>query len=132
MVQTACGTPFFTSIDCSPHCRDVLQKEERTHDEKLSAANARIKQAGQLYEKKVKKNPADAVEEHTRYMNLLSSLGPEISQEKQSEFFLRSHGICFDVYFFDTVTTPLLSHNDIRLSCTVPRHVSLESQTRNG
>ena len=42
--------------------------------------------SGQVYERKVKKNPEDAAEEHSRYINLLSSLGPEITQEKQSAF----------------------------------------------
>ena len=30
----------------------------------------------------MKKNARDAAEEHTRYIQLLSSLGPEMSQEK--------------------------------------------------
>lgn len=34
------------------------------------------------YEKKVKKNARDAAEEHTRYIQLLSSIGHEMSQEK--------------------------------------------------
>lgn len=38
--------------------------------------------SGQLYEKKSKKKISDASEEHTRYINLISALGPEISQEK--------------------------------------------------
>ncbi|KAF8206371.1 hypothetical protein K438DRAFT_1817076 [Mycena galopus ATCC 62051] len=59
-----------------------LAKEEKAHDERLSAANAKIKQAGQIYEKKSKKNPRDSADEHARYINLISSLGPEISQEK--------------------------------------------------
>jgi hypothetical protein len=59
------------------------QKEERAHDAKLTAANGKIKQAGQLYERKVKKNPSNAAEEHARYINTLSTLGPEVSQEKQ-------------------------------------------------
>ncbi|KAF5382074.1 hypothetical protein D9615_004375 [Tricholomella constricta] len=59
-----------------------LAKEERTHDERMANANARIKQAGQVYEKKSKKNPRDATEEHARYINLITALGPEISQEK--------------------------------------------------
>ncbi|KAF6759959.1 hypothetical protein DFP72DRAFT_1166785 [Ephemerocybe angulata] len=59
-----------------------LVKEERAHDQRLEKANARIKQAGQSYEKKSKKNPSDAAEEHARYINLISTLGPEISQEK--------------------------------------------------
>ncbi|KAJ6513200.1 hypothetical protein C8R45DRAFT_891156 [Mycena sanguinolenta] len=59
-----------------------LAKEEKAHDERLSNANAKIKQAGQTYEKKSKKNPRDAAEEHARYINLISSLGPEISQDK--------------------------------------------------
>ncbi|ETW82965.1 hypothetical protein HETIRDRAFT_54714, partial [Heterobasidion irregulare TC 32-1] len=59
-----------------------LAKEEKLHDEKITNANAKIKQAGQLYEKKVKKNSYDAVEEHARYMHLLTSIGPEVSQEK--------------------------------------------------
>src|SRR5882724_777949 len=37
---------------------------------------------GQTYEKKSKKNTRDANDEHGRYINLISSLGPEISQEK--------------------------------------------------
>ncbi|KAH8093709.1 hypothetical protein BXZ70DRAFT_1010307 [Cristinia sonorae] len=59
-----------------------LAKEEKLHDDKMASANAKIKQAGQLYEKKSKKNPRDAQEEHTRYVTLLSVLGPEVSQEK--------------------------------------------------
>ncbi|KAF7374846.1 hypothetical protein MSAN_00370600 [Mycena sanguinolenta] len=59
-----------------------LAKEEKAHDERLSNANAKIKQAGQTYEKKSKKSPRDAAEEHARYINLISSLGPEISQDK--------------------------------------------------
>lgn len=58
------------------------QKEERSHDNKLASANEKIKQAGQVYEKKVKKNPEDAAEEHARYLNILGTLGPEISQGK--------------------------------------------------
>ena len=65
----------FTYPDCE-------QKEERTHDDKIASANQKIKQAGQIYERKVKKNPRDAAEEHTRYMNLLSTLGPEVNKEK--------------------------------------------------
>ncbi|KAK7033167.1 hypothetical protein R3P38DRAFT_2921141 [Favolaschia claudopus] len=59
-----------------------LAKEEKAHDERLSNANAKIKQAGQMYEKKSKKNPRDSADEHARYINLISSLGPEISQDK--------------------------------------------------
>ncbi|KAG6849780.1 hypothetical protein H0H93_005165, partial [Arthromyces matolae] len=59
-----------------------LAKEEKIHDDRISNANAKIKQAGQIYEKKSKKNPRDATEEHSRYINLISTLGPEISQEK--------------------------------------------------
>ncbi|KAJ6494870.1 hypothetical protein C8R47DRAFT_1012168 [Mycena vitilis] len=59
-----------------------LAKEEKSHDDRLSNANAKIKQAGQIYEKKSKKNPRDSADEHARYINLISTLGPEISQEK--------------------------------------------------
>ncbi|KAJ7707655.1 hypothetical protein B0H17DRAFT_1033457 [Mycena rosella] len=59
-----------------------LAKEEKAHDDRLSSANAKIKQAGLIYEKKSKKNPRDSADEHARYINLISSLGPEISQEK--------------------------------------------------
>jgi hypothetical protein len=38
--------------------------------------------SGQAYEKKAKKNAVDAAEEHNRYVNLLNTLGPEISQIK--------------------------------------------------
>ena len=38
--------------------------------------------SGASYEKKAKKNTYDAADEHTRYINLLSSLGPELTQEK--------------------------------------------------
>ncbi|KAG1779867.1 hypothetical protein EV702DRAFT_1211131, partial [Suillus placidus] len=37
---------------------------------------------GQAYEKKAKKSARDVGEEHARYVNLLSILGPEMSQEK--------------------------------------------------
>ncbi|KAI0084117.1 hypothetical protein BDY19DRAFT_997965 [Irpex rosettiformis] len=60
----------------------VLAKEERSHDAKLAVANEKIKQAGQTYEKRVKKNPANAAEEHTRYINVLGAVGPEISEER--------------------------------------------------
>ncbi|KIM84097.1 hypothetical protein PILCRDRAFT_818398 [Piloderma croceum F 1598] len=59
-----------------------LAKEERAHDERVNTANIRIKQAGQTYEKKSKKNARDANDEHGRYINLISSLAPEISQLK--------------------------------------------------
>lgn len=59
-----------------------MQKEERVHDEKVATASGRIKQAGITYERKVKKNPADAVEEHARYISLLTALGAETNQEK--------------------------------------------------
>ncbi|CAA7267113.1 unnamed protein product [Cyclocybe aegerita] len=59
-----------------------LSKEERAHDERMASANAKIKQAGQNYEKKSKKKATDASEEHARYINLISTLGPEVSQEK--------------------------------------------------
>jgi hypothetical protein len=35
-----------------------------------------------LYEKKAKRNASDALDEHNRYINLLTTLGPEISQNK--------------------------------------------------
>ena len=60
------------------------QKEERAHDDRVANANYKIKQAGQVYERNVKKNPQDAAEEHNRYIQLLSTLGPEITAEKQS------------------------------------------------
>ncbi|KAF9474248.1 hypothetical protein BDN70DRAFT_885035 [Pholiota conissans] len=59
-----------------------LNKEERNHDDRIASANAKIKQAGQNYEKKSKKKATDASDEHARYINLISTLGPEISQEK--------------------------------------------------
>ncbi|EIW57849.1 uncharacterized protein TRAVEDRAFT_150499 [Trametes versicolor FP-101664 SS1] len=65
-----------------------LAKEERLHDEKIASANQRIKQAGQVYERKAKKNPRDAAEEHTRYINLLSTLGPEVNREKYNHALL--------------------------------------------
>ncbi|EMD33318.1 hypothetical protein CERSUDRAFT_126091 [Gelatoporia subvermispora B] len=65
-----------------------LAKEERAHDERIAAANARIRQAGQTFEKKSKRSPRDAAEEHTRYMNLLSTLGPEVNQDKYNHALL--------------------------------------------
>lgn len=59
-----------------------LAKEEKAHDDWIANSNARIKQAGMLYEKKSKRSTRDAEDEHARYINLLSTLGPEISQEK--------------------------------------------------
>jgi hypothetical protein len=38
--------------------------------------------AGQLYEKKAKRGAVDATEEHNRYIHLLNTLGPEMSQTK--------------------------------------------------
>ncbi|KAF7979111.1 hypothetical protein HWV62_43319 [Athelia sp. TMB] len=58
------------------------KKEEKAHDEKISNANTRIKQAGQTYERKTKRNARDVSDEHARYINLISTLGPEISAEK--------------------------------------------------
>ncbi|KAH9902481.1 hypothetical protein C8Q73DRAFT_749665 [Cubamyces lactineus] len=65
-----------------------LAKEERVHDEKIASANMKIKQAGQIYERKAKKSPRDAAEEHTRYINLLSTLGPEVNREKYNHALL--------------------------------------------
>ncbi|KAI0353783.1 hypothetical protein OH77DRAFT_1512591 [Trametes cingulata] len=65
-----------------------LAKEERAHDEKIASANQKIKQAGQIYERKAKKSPRDAAEEHTRYINLLSTLGPEVNREKYNHALL--------------------------------------------
>ena len=87
MVQeTRCTSLNTLSVAPSRACPHPAwtQKEEKAHDERVANANYRIKQAGQMYERKVKKNPEDAAEEHNRYISLLSSLGPEITQEKQS------------------------------------------------
>ncbi|KAH9933642.1 uncharacterized protein BXZ73DRAFT_46315 [Epithele typhae] len=65
-----------------------LAKEERVHDEKIASANLKLKQAGQLYERKAKKNPREAADEHTRYINLLSALGPEVNREKYNHALL--------------------------------------------
>ncbi|KAF9445478.1 hypothetical protein P691DRAFT_777553 [Macrolepiota fuliginosa MF-IS2] len=59
-----------------------LAKEEKVHDERIATANAKIKQAGLTYEKKSKKRAGDSQEEHSRYIQLISMLGPEITQEK--------------------------------------------------
>ena len=94
-LSVCCATLFF-----DPCGADVsAQKEEKAHDERIANANAKIKQAGtstscgiiahvltpvpgQSYEKKAKRNAIDAAEEHNRYINLLNTLGPEISQTK--------------------------------------------------
>ena len=49
---------------------------------RLHISDQAAKQAGQIYELKSKKNPRDAADEHTRYINLLSALGPEVNREK--------------------------------------------------
>ncbi|EIN04941.1 hypothetical protein PUNSTDRAFT_138128 [Punctularia strigosozonata HHB-11173 SS5] len=59
-----------------------LAKEEKLHDDRISNANNKIKSAGQAYERKAKKNARDVAEEHTKYLSLLSTLGPEMTQEK--------------------------------------------------
>ncbi|TRM65082.1 hypothetical protein BD626DRAFT_567927 [Schizophyllum amplum] len=59
-----------------------LAKEEKAHDDRIKAADTKIKQAGQAYEKKSKKNAQYAGEEHARYIQLITALGPEVSQEK--------------------------------------------------
>ena len=81
MVQEARGKPL-RRIAYMHTARTCAQKEERTHDEKIASANQRIKQAGLIYERKAKKSPRDAADEHTRYINLLSTLGPEVNREK--------------------------------------------------
>ncbi|KDQ59199.1 hypothetical protein JAAARDRAFT_175969 [Jaapia argillacea MUCL 33604] len=65
-----------------------LAKEERAHDERIATANYRLKSAGQIYEKKSKRNLHDASEEHARYVNLINTLGPELSQEKYNHALL--------------------------------------------
>lgn len=101
MVQETCGMSLrvIQSFKLWGSADASMQKEEKAHDEKIANANAKIKQAGtsasyaiiarvptqasgQLYEKKVKRNAFDAPEEHNRYINLLSTIGPEISQTK--------------------------------------------------
>ncbi|KAJ3574183.1 hypothetical protein NP233_g1929 [Leucocoprinus birnbaumii] len=59
-----------------------LAKEEKAHDERIANANAKIKQAGVSFEKKSRKKSMDAQDEHSRYIHLISTLGPEITQEK--------------------------------------------------
>ncbi|KAI6042889.1 hypothetical protein EDC04DRAFT_3138758 [Pisolithus marmoratus] len=61
-----------------------LAKEEKAHDDRMNESNARIKQAGQSYEKKSKKGTRDAGEEHARYINILSVIGPEMSRAKHN------------------------------------------------
>lgn len=106
------------------------QKEERNHDHRLLTANEKIKQAGQLYEKRVKKNPEDATEEHARYLNALAILGPEITNEKQSvqSYKILSHAHSYPLL----VNTPLLSLNNTQLSCIIWQSVSPELLTRVG
>ena len=81
MVQETCGELSPAHGNSGIALNDV-QKEERAHDDKIASANQKIKQAGQIYERKAKKYPRDAAEEHTRYMNLLITLGPEVNREK--------------------------------------------------
>ncbi|KAH9031087.1 hypothetical protein EDB84DRAFT_1493549 [Lactarius hengduanensis] len=79
------GVSKFADKQCDDISTEVkkwfkkLAKEEKLHDEKIANANMKIKQAGQVYEKKAKKNAVDVAEEHNRYINLLNTLGPEIS-----------------------------------------------------
>ncbi|GJJ08311.1 hypothetical protein Clacol_002522 [Clathrus columnatus] len=61
-----------------------LAKEEKAHDERLANASAKLKQAGQTYEKKAKRKDADLSEEHTRYLAVLNTVGPEMTQDKQN------------------------------------------------
>lgn len=105
MVQETCGTSYahIPSYNCVALMFSLtltlLKKEEKIHDDRIANANAKIKQAGtsvlcgtiacalklalgQSYEKKAKRNAIDASEEHNRYINLLNTLGPEISQAK--------------------------------------------------
>ncbi|OCH94874.1 hypothetical protein OBBRIDRAFT_788874 [Obba rivulosa] len=75
-----------------------LAKEERAHDERIATANARIRQAGQNFEKKSKRSPRDAAEEHTRYINLLSTLGPEVNQDKYNHALFVTHRHSMTMY----------------------------------
>jgi hypothetical protein len=38
--------------------------------------------AGLSYEKKARKNPREAADEHSRYLTLVGTLGPEMTQDK--------------------------------------------------
>lgn len=70
----------------------IVQKEERAHDDRIEEANSKIKQAGINFERKSKKSPQAAVEEHTRYMNLLSTLGSEVNRDKERVDYTRCFG----------------------------------------
>ena len=48
----------------------------------MTTSSLKARETGQAYEKKSKKKAIDASEEHARYINLISTLGPEVSQEK--------------------------------------------------
>ncbi|KAF9517102.1 hypothetical protein BS47DRAFT_568739 [Hydnum rufescens UP504] len=55
-----------------------LAKEEKDHDEYTNVRQNKIRQAGERYEKRALKR--DVGEEHNRYINLLNTLGAEISE----------------------------------------------------
>ncbi|KAF8525849.1 hypothetical protein BU17DRAFT_83355 [Hysterangium stoloniferum] len=59
-----------------------LAKEEKAHDERMTSGNAKIKQAGQAYEKKAKRKDRDAADEHNRYVGILNTVGPELAQDR--------------------------------------------------
>ncbi|KAG6817667.1 hypothetical protein H0H87_005425 [Tephrocybe sp. NHM501043] len=68
-----------------------LAKEEKFHDERMANANARIKQAGQVYEKKSKKNSRDATEEHAPIT--LSTAAACLSRVADAEWLKTCEGI---------------------------------------
>lgn len=73
----------------------------------MATANAKIKQAGlsknssnnfsltyhhsvgQAYEKMAKRKDRDVTEEHSRYVAILNTLGPEMQQDKQYVYAFR-------------------------------------------
>ncbi|KAG8930941.1 hypothetical protein FRC02_003459 [Tulasnella sp. 418] len=59
-----------------------MAKEEKNYDDLAFNTNNRIKQASLTYEKKARGKARDASEEHTRYVNTLTTLGNELAQAK--------------------------------------------------
>jgi ATP/ADP translocase len=65
-------------------CQLQMQKSNKLVSLRLNfvLSNLTFGLVGQIYEKKAKKRASDANEEHARYINLINTLGPEISQDK--------------------------------------------------
>ncbi|KAF8349149.1 hypothetical protein F5887DRAFT_879514 [Amanita rubescens] len=82
---THVANAFNTSASLFEALADVSTKFAKIADKECDGTGTEVRKWFKklsAYEKKSRKNSRDAAEEHARYMNLISTLGPEISKDK--------------------------------------------------